>query len=244
MPKLKPSGGAVTWHPDEGTLGVVGVAPWATLEFCREFYTLVTAEKDWHYPRMLLDINTKLPSRGRHLQLGEQDPSPFIAATISELAKAGATVGVVVCNTAHIFFDRWAFKSPIPIIHIIDATIEQACGAGAEKVLCLVSHSLATDGVYERKAMAAGLVCESLPVELQEIVNFLITKVKLNGTLSSEIDESLTKLLSFFVERNVDTVILGCTELSLLRLRIQGAGLRVIDSNEALARVALAAIRK
>ena len=244
MPRIIPTGGTVSWFPSEGTLGVVGVAPWATLEFCRSFYTLVAAEKDWHYPRVLLDINTKLPSRGRHLQLNEQDPSPFIATTIAELAAAGATVGVVVCNTAHILFDRWAAGSPIPIIHIVDATIEQACRAEARKVLALVSASLAVSGMYDRKAAEAGLICQSLPGELQESVNSFIEQVKLRGALSSDSDKAIAALLAFCVEHNVDTVFLGCTELSVLRFVIQSAGLCVIDSNEALARAAYAAVRK
>ena len=244
MPRMMPLGGAVSWPADEGTLGVVGVAPWATLEFGRCFYTLVAAEKDWHYPRVLLDINTKLPSRGRHLQLGEQDPSPYIAATIAELAAAGATVAVVACNTAHILFDRWAAGSPIPIIHIVDAAIEQACRAGARKVLALVSGSLAENGMYDRKAVEAGLACRSLPAELQLSVNSFINQVKLKGALSSDSDSALAALLAFCVEQKVDTVFLGCTELSILLFAIQSAGLCAIDSNEALARAAYAAIKK
>jgi aspartate racemase len=102
MPKIKPLGGEVDWPIDEGTLGIVGVAPWATLEFCKVLYTRVLATKDWHYPRVIVDINTKLPSRGRYFQLGETDPSPAIKESISELHLQGATVVVVPCNTAHV----------------------------------------------------------------------------------------------------------------------------------------------
>lgn len=243
MPKMMPPGGAVSWPAEEGTLGVVGVAPWATLEFGRCFYALVEAEKDWHYPRVLLDINTKLPSRGRHLQLGEQDPSPYIAATIAELAAAGATVAVVACNTAHILFDRWAAGSPIPIIHIVDAAIEQACRAGARKVLALASASLAANGMYDRKAASVGLVCQPLPAELQEHVNAFIEQVKVSGALSPEGERALPAVLAYCADQGVDTVFLGCTELSVLQGAMQQAGLRAIDSNDALARAAYAAVR-
>src|SRR5690348_692419 len=143
MPRILPPGGEVDWPQDEGVLGVVGVAPWATLDFARALYRQVNARKDWHYPRVLLDINTKLPSRGRHLQLGETDPSEAIAATIDELARQGATLAVVVCNTAHILFDRWSRNAPIPILHIIEETVRAAQGAGACKVVALASASLA-----------------------------------------------------------------------------------------------------
>jgi aspartate racemase len=242
MPKLIPSGGSVSWPVHEGTLGVVGVAPWATLEFVRNFYELIAAEKDWHYPRVLLDINCKLPSRGRHLQLGEQDPSPYIAATISELALAGATVAIVACNTAHILFSRWATGSPIPIIHIIDAAIEEARLAKPCKLLALVSSSLATSGAYEDKAKASNLAYQTLPLELQKLVNEMIEDVKTMAAIMPESDRRLRELINFFIESGVDTVILGCTELSLLAPCIESAGLCVVDSNKALAKAAYVAI--
>ena len=43
MPTIQPPGGAVHWPSGEGVLGVVGVAPWATLDFLRAFYALVPA---------------------------------------------------------------------------------------------------------------------------------------------------------------------------------------------------------
>lgn len=243
MPKMMPPGGSVTWPADEGVLGVVGVAPWATLEFCRCFYSLVDAEKDWHYPRVLLDINTKLPSRGRHLQLGETDPSPFIAATIAELAAAGATIAVVACNTAHILFDRWAANSPIPVLNIVDATIEQARLSGARDVMALTSESLARYDLYGKTAEAAGFSFHSLPAEFQKIVNGLIEEVKVRGDLSQEGHLAFSQLLKYLSNLTVDSIFIGCTELSILTMELQNIGLKVIDSNVALARAAYSAIR-
>ena len=59
-------------------IGVVGVAPWSTLEFLEVLFKQFVVEKDWHYPRVISDINTKIPSRGRHFELGENDFSPYI----------------------------------------------------------------------------------------------------------------------------------------------------------------------
>ena len=86
MPTISPPGGDVSLSADEGVIGVVGVAPWATLDFLNALYKRVPATKDWHFPRVLCDVNTKLPSRGRHFELGERDPSPFIKDSIAELA--------------------------------------------------------------------------------------------------------------------------------------------------------------
>jgi aspartate racemase len=236
---VAPPGGAVDWPADEGTLGVVGVAPWATLEFCRALYQRVNATKDWHYPRVLLDINTKIPSRGRHLQLGETDPSAAIAATIAELAGAGATLAVVVCNTAHILHDRWARAAPIPILHIIEETVRTAAAGGAIRVAPLVSASLAERDVYGSQANAIGLECLRLEGTAQCLINETIEEVKVAGRLGEARSVAIDKLLRNLQERGVDSVIAGCTELSVLESPCRARGLRFVDSNVALAEAAL-----
>lgn len=247
MPKVplpQGDGKFVTWPADEGVLGVVGVAPWATLDFCRCFYSLVAATKDWHYPRVLLDINTKLPSRGRYLQLSEVDPSPYIAETIRELAENGATVAVVACNTAHILFDRWASCSPIPIINIIDATVEQAHKVGTRSALALTSDSLHAYDLYGKAAEKEGILFHRLPSEFQIVVNRLIEQVKVEGTISQNGRHDFLRLLTYCSSIGVDSIFLGCTELSILAVDFKNANFRVVDSNLALANAAYSAIQK
>jgi aspartate racemase len=243
MPKIEPIYSGVSWPKEEGTLGVVGVAPWATLEFCHSFYSFVKAKKDWDYPRVLLDINTKLPSRGRHLQLGERDPSPYISETITELANAGATVAVVACNTAHILYDRWASNAPIPVLNIIDTVIAEALYLHASKVVALASRSLVEYDLYGSKSEAAGLSYQRLPSSIQELVFHFIEQVKIAGRLSEEDEEALNLLICHLRAQQLDTIFLGCTELSILKKPLIKEGYRVIDSNMALAKAAYAAIR-
>ncbi|HEX2882251.1 MAG TPA: amino acid racemase [Polyangiaceae bacterium] len=240
MPKITPAGGEVSWPENEGTLGVVGVAPWATLDFCRALYEAVRARKDWHFPRVLLDINTKLPSRGRHLQLGETDPSPAIAATIGELAAQGATVAVVVCNTAHILYERWAKEAPIPVLHIIDETLRAAKAHGAHRVASLVSASLARYDLYGKGAEGLSLDCVRLDDREQTIINTCIESIKVNGAvIPDSLNYDLDALFQGLVQRGVDTVIAGCTELSAVAPHAKRANLRLVDSNRALAHAVL-----
>lgn len=243
MPAVSPPEGETGWPADEGTLGVVGVAPWATLEFCRELYARVDASKDWHYPRVLIDVNTKIPSRGRHLQLGEPDPSEAIAATIGELAGRGATVAVVVCNTAHILYDRWARGAPIPILNIIEETLACASALGASRVAPLVSASLFERDVYGASARRRGLACALLPTDDQRVVERLIEAVKVSGRLASEEESALRALVARIAATGIDTVIAGCTELSGVASFATQAGLRFVDSNAALAEAALRELR-
>jgi aspartate racemase len=239
MPQVVPLGGEVDWPSDEGVLGVVGVAPWATLDFCRVLFQDVRAEKDWHYPRLLLDINPKIPSRGRYFDLGEPDPSPAIRASIEELHKEGATVAVVACNTAHILYDRWAPGAPIPVPNIVQETLRAAALKGSERVAALVSKSLSAFDLYGSGAEEHGLVNCALDGPSKEAVATIIQSVKVSGQLSGEAQSSLEVLFEAFGRAAVDTVLLGCTELSILGPLIEERGFAAVDSNQALARAAL-----
>lgn len=233
---------ATAWPAGEGVLGVVGVAPWATLDFLRELYALVPAAKDWDYPRVLVDTNTKIPSRGRHLELGERDPSPFIQGTIAELARAGATVVVVVCNTAHILAERWAADAPVPVIDIVDATVEALDPGRSRAVAVLASNSLSRHDLYGSRLEASGFIPERPDSEHQALIAGLIESVKVHGSVPDGERSAVGRLVDWARARGVDTVLLGCTELSGLRQSFEAAGILAIDSNHALAAAALDAI--
>jgi aspartate racemase len=244
MPTIKPRGGQVDWPEDEGVIGIVGVAPWATLEFCKTLYAQIRASKDWHYPRVIADINAKIPSRGRHFQLGEEDPSPFIAATIAELHAQGATVIVVPCNTAHVLYQAWAKDAPVPIPHIVEETVDLAAEAGARRVCALTSSSLASFDLYGRMAEERGLQCRRLDAYEQGLVSAMIEEVKQDGRLS---EASLVQIDAFVARlrvEEVDACLLGCTELSGVQDRLAHHGLKGFDSNVALARAAIRSLHK
>lgn len=247
MPRIFPdipnSSTEVIWPENEGCIGVVGVAPWATLDFCRKVYEHIKATKDWHYPRLLVDANSKIPSRGRHLELGERDPSPYIKTTIQELAAAGATVAVVPCNTAHILFDRWAGSTSIQILNIVEETVRQLAGSN-RKAAVLGSTYLAESGLYLRAISATGHSPIALNETEQKMVSRCINELKASPVLSGESKTGLENLANRLHQAEVDSIVLACTELSLISEMSIWEPLQVIDSNQALATAAIRAISK
>lgn len=241
MPRVLPVDEAVSWPADEGVIGVVGVAPWATIDFLRALYQQVSAEKDWHYPRVLCDINTKLPSRGRHLELGERDPSPFIAETIAELARQGASLVVVPCNTAHILYPSWAAEAPVVVPSIVEASVAAVADAPGA-VAVFASRSVYQHGLYDHALRAVGKTMTTLDPEQMALVADLIATVKMTGHIPAERLSQVDALLAELNGQGVGALILGCTELA----QLASVGRRhlacVVDSNAALARAALLGI--
>lgn len=240
MPRILPVDDAVNWPADEGAIGVVGVAPWATIDFLKALYAQVAAEKDWHYPRVLCDINTKLPSRGRYLELGERDPSPFIAETIAELARQGATLVVVPCNTAHILYPDWAAEAPVAVPSIVDAAVA-AVGVAA-LVAVFASCSVYQHGLYECALQASGRDMVALERGQIDLIGAVIATVKTAGQVPQALLEQVESLLQSLASRGVEALILGCTELTDLEAVARRYLPCVVDSNAALARAALLGI--
>lgn len=222
-----PMNDEVHWPRNEGVVGVLGVAPLATADFCLKLANR-PAKKDWNHVRVLVDSNPKIPSRGRCLELGETDPTPFLAAGIANLAANGATVVAVPCNTAHIFYDGYTRDAPVYVPHIVDVACKKAQSLGIKKVLLLASRSVVKYNLYADRFKDHDMDVVSFPD--QELVSHTIEMVKQNKH-----DAALTLSLRKKIEslKGFEAVILGCTEISLVipeeKERV------IIDSNKELA---------
>lgn len=239
MPKIEPYSSQVTWNKDEKTIGVVGVAPWATLDFCKALYSLIDAQKDWHYPRLLIDSNSKIPSRGRYLELNERDPSPYIKSTIDELYSAGAEVVVVPCNTAHILYERWSIDTPAKVPNIINACCKRIAQLNGTKVAVFESLSLRKSGLYANNIIKQNIAYEALEEKDADFIANCIEHVKKNGLPSTDCKQAFNQLISNLSQKGVDTIILGCTELSVFLPNIFAQKIKFIDSNTEIARAAV-----
>ena len=75
------------WKTNEKFLGVLGLSPYATFDFLSKIADNTDASKDWEHIRIIMDLNTKIPSRGRSLDLGEESPVKYIINSINNLKR-------------------------------------------------------------------------------------------------------------------------------------------------------------
>jgi aspartate racemase len=227
------------WNPAEGIIGVVGVAPSATLDFYQRLIALTPVRKDWEHVRVLIDSNPKIPSRGRHLELGETDPSPFIRSCIDDLLARGATVVAVPCNTAHILYNRYAtgVESYVPnMIALAVAAI--AMGVNVPQRLAVLGsrqtilHNQYGDYLHAK----GGTVMDTSPWQAE--VSALIESTKQFGP-SPEAASRLKRIMDQSANAGADAFIIACTELSALFSK-NWIDIPVVDASDTLARYCLA----
>ncbi len=111
----------------EKIVGIMGgMGPEATVDLFRKILAATPAKSDQEHLHILIDCNSKIPSRPKALLEGGPDPTPLLQSTARNLELAGADFLVVACNTAHLFYDRIVEAVRVPVLHIADEAIGEA----------------------------------------------------------------------------------------------------------------------
>jgi aspartate racemase len=219
------------------TVGVLGgMGPDATVDFMAKVIALTPADKDQDHLRMLVDHNPTVPNRQTFILGGDEDPGPAMAAMARRLEAAGADFLVIPCNTAYAFQEHILDVVSIPLISIIDESID-AIGErapDAKAVGLLATNGCLQAGVYQ-SAMAAKDLVAVMPEddELEQLMT-LVDGIKA-GHKGSDVSTSMRKLAEALVDRGAAAIIAGCTEIPLV-LDDSMLEVPLISSTDVLAR--------
>ncbi|MBQ7578519.1 MAG: amino acid racemase [Synergistaceae bacterium] len=197
------------------TLGVLGgMGPAACAEFLRILAKDSPAKNDSQHPKIIMLSDPETPDRSDGLMGLGPDPEPVIRKNLFKLAEWGADLLAVPCNTAHYFIDRFRKDLPVPLIHIVESTVE----AARELSQGNCSWLLATDGTI--KSLIYQTCAEKLNYhflrpsrEQQNNIQSCIRLVKA-GDLHTAGELLRDTVNQLWRERNVP-VTMGCTEIPL-----------------------------
>lgn len=217
-----------------GVLG--GMGPEATVDFMSRVIRLTPADRDQDHLRMLVDSNPHVPNRQDALLRDGEDPGPALAAMARGLETAGADFLVMPCNTAHAFSDAIEAAVSIPLVSIIDVTVE-ACGRAA-KVGVLATDGCLASGVFQLVLAERGKDAILPDAVETEALMRLVTRIKAGDT-GADIADGMRNLAQALVARGAGVIIAGCTEIPLV-LDAGMLGVPLVSSTEALARATVA----
>lgn len=226
------------------TVGVLGgMGPLATVSFLQLLIEHTPATRDWDHLRTIVDIHPHIPSRSRHHLYGEASPVSGMIDACRRLAAYPVDFIVIPCNSAAAFLPEVVPHVTVPIESILEATVAEMARhpARPSRVAALGGVVTYDRALYGPPLAARGLTLVRHDPDLQRQTESLIETLKRAGA-SQEADHEFEKIERRLIERHeVDGLILGCTELALLK-RTQSP-LCVVDSAAALARHAVALAR-
>lgn len=223
-------------------VGVIGgVGPLATAYFLGKVVRLTVADRDQDHLDMIVFDHASIPDRTAYIVgTSPEDPGPVMADDARRLAAFGAQFLVVPCNTAHNFTDQVVAAVDIPVVSIIEETVDEAQARvpGLTAVGLLATTGTAASGVYQRALQARGIGCLLPDDDDQAMVMSVIydqVKAGLRGDVAA-----IRGVAERLMARGAQAVLLGCTELSVVA---EDEGLLAeplyVDSLDVLARATI-----
>jgi aspartate racemase len=228
------------------TVGVLGgLGPDATLDFFAKVLAATPARSDQEHLHLIIDNDPSVPNRNDAVAGRGPSPAPQLTAMARRLEGAGADFLVMVCNAAHAFQGAIVEAVGIPLVSIIDQTVDAtlARSPAAHRVGVLAAEGALDAGLYQRAFEARGV--EALVPEGDDRARFmdLMYAIK-SGDKGGEVARGMLDLARALHEAGAEALVAGCTEVPLVltqeALRTAGLDLPLVASTDALVEATVA----
>ncbi len=216
-------------------LGILGgLGPMSGVYFCEMLTEHTYAECDQDHLNFLMSSRADTPDRTDYI-LGRSTQNPLytMRAEAARLVGAGADIIAIPCNTAHCFYEGLSESVPVPVINIIKQTAIFCRRQGIARAGILATEGTVKSGAYSDIFSLAGIECVCPDESEQRIITDIIYgQIKKGSAVDMNAFLSVTDKLC---DRGCDRLILGCTELSLLKRGGTLDASLFVDSLEVLA---------
>ncbi|GAA0432723.1 aspartate/glutamate racemase family protein [Massilia aurea] len=204
-----------------GILGGMGTA--AGIHFAQRLVDLNhTATGDKSHPAFILYSNPSIPDRGSAYLYGTHSPVTNICFSLNKLAYLGADFGVLICNTAHIYFDDIVQNSKLPLINMVASVAEMVEKMPLSKIGLLATSATVSSRLYHDYLAPSGIDVftpdQNDQIHVDRSIYDPVIGIKSTG---NRINSLALDLLEHVTERmhrefGIEHFILGCTELSMI----------------------------
>lgn len=147
------------------------------------------------------------------------------------LKKAGADFLVICSNTMHLMVPEIEKNTGLQVIHIADATGDEIIKRQVSKVL-LLGTKFTMEGTFYKERLGRKGIEVVIPDEAdRQIVHDIIYQELILGVLNPDSKEKYRKIINKMIEKGIDGVVLGCTEIPLL-IQQGDVTIEVFDTTE------------
>jgi aspartate racemase len=198
-----------------GILG--GMSPESTALYYEHITRTYTAQfGDYGYPEILIysvsfQHYVEWQRNGQWKEAAEE-----MASALERLRLAGADFGLIATNTMHYVFDQVQQAVGMPLLSIVDATVEAILAAGLRTVGLLGTTFTMRERFFLDGLERAG-ICALVPdVCDQARVHDVIFQELCRGEVRPESQQFYMDIVDQLRGRGAEGIILGCTEIPLL----------------------------
>jgi len=220
----------------EKVVGILGgMGPEATVDFFAKVIALTPAKRDQDHLRIIINNNPKILDRTEAILTKDESLFPILVKTAKNLERAGVDFIVIPCNTVHYFYEDLVREVSIPILHMIR---EVVYAVKASLPRCKRLGLIATTGtiisnLYQKEFLKVGGEVIVPDPQCQAKVMDAILRIKASHE-KDRARKELIKAANLLIERKVQALILGCTEVTLV-IKTRDFPVPVFDSTKILA---------
>jgi aspartate racemase len=217
------------------TVGIVGgIGPESTIEYYRKIVAAY-CERDDHgnYPQIIINsINMKemldLIGAGEFDKVADR-----LISELDKLASAGADFGLLASNTPHIVFDKVREYSSLPLISIVEATCNKAKSMGLRRVAVFGTKFTMQGGFYDQVFSQHDISVFTPDDEDQCYIHDKYMGELIKGVIRDETKSELLAIAAKMkLKHDVQGLVLGGTELSLILQNNDVPSIHVLDTTE------------
>lgn len=218
-------------------VGVIGgVGPMATVYYMQRVIEMTKAGCDQEHINMLVFNDCDIPDRTAFItEKSPDNPLPVMVEDAKRLEAAGCEFVVIPCNTAHYFYDELEQAVEIPVVNIVEETIRYA-KARVQDLACvgiMATTGTIVTGTYQKYAERAGLSFAVPDEDEQDLLMQIIYDGVKAGKPVPRAD--FDRVANHLRAKGAQCLILGCTELSVLKRDLPINDPDVLDSIDVLA---------
>lgn len=201
-----------------GILG--GMGPLATAYFYEKVIKLTCADKDQDHIPLIINNIPDVPDRTKAIESRDYEPVlEKLEDGINQLQSSGCTKIACTCNTAHFFLRILSEKMQIPIIDMIELTGDHILNKFNSKCENLTAI-FATDGTIKSCLYQSALDIRGVPFyvpnndEQKLVMTQIYDCIKAGRPYNADLWD---QLIASVKEKGVTSIIMGCTELSVIK---------------------------
>ncbi len=139
-----------------------------------------------------------------------------LIASAKRLEKGGATAILICANSMHKVHEKVAEAVEIPVIHIADAVGKKMKKDGIKAAALIGTRNVMAENWYRQRLVKHGV--SLLPAEADDIEDLerIIYDELMHGKVVRDSERIMKTMLTDIAKEEVQAVVLGCTELSML----------------------------
>lgn len=201
------------------SVGVIGgLGPETTAEFYLEVVFGCQKLDNTQRPLVVISSVPLLFEIERDLiesNTGKERYIPYLVNEAQRLEKSGVDMLVMPCNSLHVFIDEIRNAVSIPVLSIVEETINYLEVKNLTKVGLISTSATVANQVYEEKLIEAGISFVT-PDDLEKAKMDKIIQRLIDGQHLNKDRDAIMKVAQNLAAQNVDCIALACTDLQLL----------------------------